>query len=153
MTRTGRYAHRTDALVGHKNAPGRAATARGLAIGAVSGKALRSLKAGQARCFPPLHLFRRACSGWAQHPFPEALHWPVLIRRIFMTDPGPASNLGNAVGEASGSAAGKLSSLIAMMAAVCAAPARVQPNSRHVSRKPTVRLPGGVRNDHSPSPY
>ena len=47
-----------------------------------------------------------------------------------MTDPGPVSNLGNAVGAASDSVAGKLSSIAPMVTAVSAAPARVQPNSK-----------------------
>ena len=49
MMRTGRYAYRTDALMGHKNAPGRAAAARGLALGAVTGKALCSLRGPDKR--------------------------------------------------------------------------------------------------------
>lgn len=49
MMRTDRYAYRTDTLVGHKNAPGRAAAARGLAIGAVTLKALCSLQGPDKR--------------------------------------------------------------------------------------------------------
>jgi hypothetical protein len=56
-----------------------------------------------------------------------------------MTDPGPASNLGNAVGADPGSAPDKLSSIVPTVTAVSAAPTPVQPNSRNVSRKPTAR--------------
>lgn len=138
MMRTGRYAYRTDTLMGHKNAPGRAAAARGLAPRAVTGKALCSLRGWTSGLLPALA------------PLPTGLFslGSVLVSRgtsLARPDtedlydrPGPASNHGNAVGAASGSAAGKLSSIAPMVTAVSAAPARVQPNSRNVSRKPTA---------------
>jgi len=138
MMRTGRYACRTEVLVGHKNAPGRAAAARGLAIGAVTGKALRSLQGRTSALLPALAPLPTGLFSLGSAPVSRGNPLAVLIRRNLMTDPGPASNLGNAAAAAYGSVAGKLSSIAPMVTAVSAAPARAQPNSRNVSRKPTA---------------